>query len=328
MSQRNIQFNTPILFLVFNQPDITMITFEEIKKIKPKQLFISADGPRINNKKDKKECLEVRDLILDKVDWDCDIKTRFLDTNMGCKKAVSSGITWFFSHVDKGIILEYDCLPSRSFFGFCEKMLSKYESNPKVMSITGTNHIGYKNITDDSYFFSRIPSIWGWATWKDAWVKWDSDCLNHKLILDNINIHFQNNDHKFFWTKKLKKVKLEMDKTWGHPLVFSFFLNDGLCVTPKKNLITNIGFSENATNATYTDDLNSNLKRYELKINETNINICANHKYDSLYTESLMKSEPKILREYIISTLFRFMPLSIVSKIRNIYKFMKSENEN
>ena len=37
---------TPVLFLIFNQPKITFRTFEEIRKAKPKRLFVSADGPR------------------------------------------------------------------------------------------------------------------------------------------------------------------------------------------------------------------------------------------------------------------------------------------
>lgn len=34
---------TPVLFLIFNRPDVTKRVFAEIAKAKPKQLFVAAD---------------------------------------------------------------------------------------------------------------------------------------------------------------------------------------------------------------------------------------------------------------------------------------------
>jgi hypothetical protein len=49
-------FNTPILFIVFNRPDVTQLVFDEIKKIKPAQLFISADATRDSVPHEKTYC--------------------------------------------------------------------------------------------------------------------------------------------------------------------------------------------------------------------------------------------------------------------------------
>jgi len=40
------QFETPILFLVFNRFDTAQRVFDEIRKQKPKYLYVAADGPR------------------------------------------------------------------------------------------------------------------------------------------------------------------------------------------------------------------------------------------------------------------------------------------
>ena len=40
------QFDVPILFLIFRRPHTTAKVFEKIKKVKPKKLYIAADGPR------------------------------------------------------------------------------------------------------------------------------------------------------------------------------------------------------------------------------------------------------------------------------------------
>ena len=41
-----MSFNTPILLIVLLDQKKTKNLFEIIKKIKPKRLFVSADGPR------------------------------------------------------------------------------------------------------------------------------------------------------------------------------------------------------------------------------------------------------------------------------------------
>ena len=158
-------FNTPILFLIFNRPEVTFAVFEQIQKIQPKYLFIAADGPR--NYKENELCKATRDVV-QKIDWDCELKTLFRNENLGCAKNVSSAIKWFFDHVEKGIILEDDCYPDLSFFSFCEELLNYYDNNDRIMAISGFNaQLGIKR-TKHSYFFAEIPLVWGWATWRKA----------------------------------------------------------------------------------------------------------------------------------------------------------------
>ena len=110
----------------------------EVITIKPKKLFIAADGPRKNIPNEDKICKQARELVLNAIDWECEINTLFRDTNLGCGNAVYQAINWFFSHVSMGIILEDDCVPNKSFFNFCQKMLDLHKDRDEVMHISGT----------------------------------------------------------------------------------------------------------------------------------------------------------------------------------------------
>ena len=110
--------NTAVLLIVFNRPDTTIQSLNAIRKAKPQRLYIAGDGPRDKTKSELEKINKVREIVKN-IDWPCEDKTLFRDKNLGCKKGVSSAITWFFEHEDKGIIIEDDCLPNLEFFAFC-----------------------------------------------------------------------------------------------------------------------------------------------------------------------------------------------------------------
>ena len=158
-------FNNPILFLIFNRPETTAPVFEQIKKIQPKYLYVAADGPRSNRPGEDELCKASKAIVLEGIDWDCEVKTLLRGKNMGCKRAVSDAINWFFENVEQGIILEDDCLPDESFFYYCEQLLEKYKYDNSIISIGGTN-LGYHFENNDSYAYSKFMNMWGWATWR------------------------------------------------------------------------------------------------------------------------------------------------------------------
>jgi len=132
----------------------------------------------LNKPGEEEKVKEVRDYVLNNIDWDCQVKTLLREKNLGCGKAVSEAITWFFESEEMGIILEDDCLPDRSFFGFCEAMLARYEMKKSIMMISGTSYLFNEVDSRFSYFFSKYFPIWGWATWKDRWQKYDFELTN------------------------------------------------------------------------------------------------------------------------------------------------------
>jgi len=116
---------SPVLFLIFNRPDTTTRVFEAIRAARPERLYVAADGPRMTREGEAERCAEAR-RIATAVDWPCEVKTLFRETNLGCRAAVSGAITWFFEHEEEGIILEDDCLPDPSFFPYCTELLAHY----------------------------------------------------------------------------------------------------------------------------------------------------------------------------------------------------------
>ena len=108
MSNEIQQQTPPVLFVVFNRLETVKKTLAAIREAAPRQFFIAADGPRESHPEEREMCQAVRNYILENIDWECEIKTRFLEKNLGCKVAVSSAIDWFFSEVEEGIILEDD----------------------------------------------------------------------------------------------------------------------------------------------------------------------------------------------------------------------------
>ena len=99
---------TPVLFLVFNRPDTTAKVFDAIRVAKPSRLYVASDGARANQPGEAEIVSKVRE-ISTSVDWSCEVKTLFQKENLGCKKAVSKGVSWFFEQEKEGIILEDDC---------------------------------------------------------------------------------------------------------------------------------------------------------------------------------------------------------------------------
>ena len=242
-------FDTPILYLIFNRPDLTEITFPSICNVKPKKLFIAADGPRTGNPDDELNCKIARQYVLSKIDWDCEVQTLFRDENLGCGKAVSSAISWFFSNVDEGIILEDDCLPDESFFKFCSILLDRYKNDEQIMHIGGNNfQFGIKR-GDGDYYYSILGHIWGWATWRRAWKHYEFNLVSANPISEESFYRaFNQNDLFINYYKGLfKDVANNKIDTWDYQWFYTILRIQGFAICPNINLVENIGFDKNAT---------------------------------------------------------------------------------
>lgn len=237
-----------VLFMVFNRPDKTKQVFESIRKAKPPRLYVAADGPRKGREQEEKYVERVRK-IATAVDWPCELKTLFREKNLGCKKAISSGITWFFEQEEQGIILEDDNLPDPSFFIFAEKMLEKYKQDKQVWQICGNNP---KNpgLESSEHFLSKIPSCWGWASWRDRWSHYDANMKywnkKSELVIHDKVPRRVYRDYK----NCFKQTKLGLVDTYDYQWTCLILINNGFVIKPYANLISNIGDTGlNATKA-------------------------------------------------------------------------------
>lgn len=242
--------DTPILFLVFNRPLLTKIVFDEIRKVKPSRLFIAIDGPRLGNLNDVDNINKIINIVTH-IDWECKLEILKRDKNLGCGLAVSSAIDWFFSIVEEGIILEDDCFPSSEFFLFCSEMLNLYRGSNEIISINGFNPESNIKYINESYTFTSYNLIWGWATWKCSWDLYNYDLsripwyerllkLFFKFKFDFVSIRS--------WHKHINLVIQGKINTWDYQWIYTALVYNRLVITPKNNLIENIGNYDSPTN--------------------------------------------------------------------------------
>lgn len=313
-------FDTPILFLIFNRYDNAQNVFDQIKKVKPKQLYIAADGPRIGYEEDKANCNKTREII-SQVDWSCEVKTLFRDQNLGCGIAISSAINWFFEHVTEGIILEDDCLPDLSFFPFCEELLAKYREDENIYLISGTNLQNGIKRGNASYYFSYYPVIWGWATWKRSWLNYNYDLPEFDTTFKSghLNHIFQSNNEKLYWRTKIQELESQKIKhTWDYQLLYTIWKNKGLCISPNENLVTNLGFRNASTHLFLRDSIREPSITHPLQFPLIHPQKVIERKADNyIYKHVFSHSFPRLIRltkENGISAILRYT-LSKFSKI-------------
>lgn len=251
------QFTTPIAFMIFNRPDTTERVFSEIAKARPAKLLVVADGPRENRAGEAEKCFAAK-AIIDRVDWDCEVLTNYSESNLGCKRRVSSGIDWVFTQVEEAIILEDDCLPDQTFFKFCQELLERYRYDHRVGLISGDNFQFGRRRNEDSYYFSKYAHIWGWATWRDRWSgSYDVSMANWPRIRDGgwLADIVGNGFEAAFWGRIFERVYRDEIDTWDYQWQFANWVEGRLTVIPATNLISNIGFNENATHTTEYSEL-------------------------------------------------------------------------
>ena len=241
-----------ILFLVFNRPELTARVFASIRDARPSRLYIAADGPRASRINENELCNLVR-YISTRIDWPCEVKTLFQDRNMGCMRAVSSGIDWFFKHEKEGIILEDDVVPVPSFFTFCHEMLKKYKDDDRVGMIAGSNLIS-NELKSSDYFFSEIYSIWGWATWRRVWQSYKVElddwpnAQKEYYLMNRFNAKLGR-----YFIDNFNNIKAGRIDTWDHQWAYNCIFNSKLCLTPSVNLVSNIG-----VDGTHSNQLSEN----------------------------------------------------------------------
>ena len=262
-------FKVPIAIFNFNRPVLTRRVFEVVRKIKPERLLLVADGPRADRPDDGRLCAEVRN-IFDEVDWKCEVSTNFSDTNLGSFKRNSSGLNWVFNTVEEAIILEDDCIPSLSFFPYCQELLDRYRHDLRIGTICGSNFgISRTERNIDSYYYSAYNFTWGWASWRRVWEKidlsmswWESE--RGKEMFQKTFAQTVEWQH---WHHLFESIhRGDRENAWDYQLLLSCFRYSQYGVIPRVNLISNIGFGDEATHCVDVDSPLHNLPRGEIEI--------------------------------------------------------------
>ena len=313
-------FTTPILIVAFNRTKPLERLFEVLSEIKPKKLYVSLDGPRLDNAEDVRKIKCVHNLIESKIDWDCDLKKRYSKENLGCGPGPVAGINWFFENESEGIILEDDCIPSRSFFKYCEELLVKYRNEPKVMTISGSRFPVDSSIGEDSYDFSIFPHIWGWATWKNSWDKFSFEMKSFQSSETYLRLQSLPSSHRasYEWNKRFESVHYGKNRSiWDYQWLYASWVNCGLCIHPKVNMVENIGFDDDSTH-TFDKDTSHALKAEEMNFPLVHPdNVSENQLVDIEIQKSIFTPKGKMnFLKYVLESIFPSFMIDILKSFR------------
>ncbi len=206
--------------------------------VMPSMLYIFQDG--LKKEEHRSEWEKVNEIIK-QVDF-CPVTLRISEKSKGCAQSIVSGIHEVLEQNDAVIVLEDDCVPAPNFMMYMLQGLEKYKEDKRVYEIgAGSWPVPVQR---DQYdvFGTRITWSWGWGTWKDRWSEFafDNDIIKRMtstpegsrvfacwgggceaMLSDTIAGKLDAWD--IYWTLHVQEVK-------------------GICVSPYRSLIHNIGF--------------------------------------------------------------------------------------
>lgn len=312
--------NTPILLLAFNRPDLVKQSLERLRESSAKNLWISVDGPRNGNTSDAEANLEIKEIC--RYFAIKNSQMRFGNVNEGCRDGVISGISWFFQHVDAGIILEDDIEVDDGYLRVMGQLLEDRRDDLSVFSISSHSNVNSKDKSYHPHELVMMPMcrVWGWATWSDRWqkhVRLLESCSQKKLISFFLSMPW-----KYRAVNNARMLMLCREKiidTWDYEWNFTHIFFNGRSVTPCTNYCRNHGFRADATHTldamnqpwttceVYPSDLHDDQKALPI-INEVEKDIIQN-----VAQECGFQYEPNVAKEYLAA-----LKHMLSCKIKNI----------
>lgn len=240
-----------VLILFFCRDEQLSQVFEAVKQARPSRLYLCQDGPRAGRADDAAGIARCREIVSDEnIDWECQVHRWYREENMGCDPSGFFAQKWLFAHEEMGVVLEDDIVPAQAFFPFCKELLERYRDEPRVHMICGMNLEGVNRHTEDSYFFTRRGSIWGWASWRRVLDSWDGKYtwMDDPKQIETIRRH--TNDWEFENLMRMAEQHRATGKEHFESInLASIYLSNGLELVPKYNLTKNVGISQETTHA-------------------------------------------------------------------------------
>jgi hypothetical protein len=301
---------TPVVFIIYNRPEKTQQSFASIQVYQPEILYIIADGPR--NEEDELKVRKTREIV-EQIDWNCEVIQIYSETNMSCGLRIYTGLNEVFESTEKAIIIEDDIVVSQDFFTFCSTMLNHYENDPRLMAVNGWNGWIEYNSNQQDAFLNKYNSVWGWATWKRAWEKYQFEPDHEiEMVSNSLKKYFNNHSREKLALHTYKQRLWQNYNTWDMQWNLAIFLNNGLIISSSRNLCSNIGFDLEGTHLTQEDfrklytpqiksintskilieeDYNTSLQKFDFGMELMSI-VCT---YDHVAKVMLLHKNPQII---------------------------------
>lgn len=242
----------PIALFVYNRPAHTRRTLEALTvnpEARESTLHLFCDGPKPSaSLADLQAIAEVRRVVRESP-WCGRIEIHESSINLGLAKSIVQGVTTLVKKHGRIIVLEDDIRVTTGFLRYMNVALDIYENSLRVMQVSAYAYPTSRTSQNSTYFLKAM-SCWGWATWARAWQTYDDDA--HALLS--------------FWTANaarstgfnldgsgdyLDQLQANVDgrkSTWAVKWFASWMKHDGLCLYPTKSLAQNEGHDNSGTN--------------------------------------------------------------------------------
>jgi hypothetical protein len=240
--------DVPVALILFRRADTLRAVFRAVAAARPRRLYLIADGPRPGRPEEETAVAAAR-AVAERVDWPCAVTRIYADGNMGLRARVESGLDALFAAEERAIVVEDDCVPDASFFPFCAELLERYAADPRVMAVSG-DCFQPRPPAPHSYYFSRYPHCWGWATWRRAWALYDGPMADWPALRDGPWLRELLGDRRAAagWRATFDRVYAGEVDSWAYRWTYSCWRRGGLTALPAVNLVSNIGFGGAASN--------------------------------------------------------------------------------
>jgi hypothetical protein len=288
-------FAAPIIYVFFNRPDVTRQTFARIRAVRPAKLHLISDGPRATKAGEAERCNQCREIVASMIDWPCEVTRDYAESNLGCGKRLSSGLTRAFAELGEGIVLEDDVLPHPDFFPFCASLLAEHRNNPQIHSIGGFNPLDRYAPKDGPTVPTMFNSIWGWASWQRSWQDYRFDISEWKDPSVQAQLRQNTGDDLIFqqYAHGLQKTATGELDSWDYQWTFAMLRHKRHALASATNFIENVGFSGDATHTHTPEPWLRGLRSHAATTTTSTRDFRApDRTHDHLYGQVLMSGSP------------------------------------
>lgn len=242
----------PIALFVYNRLLHARQTVEALAKNElaaDSELFVYSDGPR--SEADKEKVAAVREYLATITGFKA-VTVVNRGENFGCARSITSGVSEIVNTFGQIIVVEDDIVTSPYFLRYMNDALALYRDEESVACIHGYLYPLTGQLPET--FFIRGADIWGWATWKRAWDRYEPD---GRKLLNELKVRKLARNFNFDGTHDITRMLEEQIAgkidTWDIQWCASAFLGKMLTLYPGKSLVQNIGYDCSGTHCRTSD---------------------------------------------------------------------------
>lgn len=240
----------PIIIFAFNRLEVLKNAVSSLlqnKEAADCDLFIFVDGARENKRGEAEKVCAVQEYVKTIEGFKC-VHYTFSEVNKGLAKSIIGGVSEILYKYGKAIVVEDDLYLSRSFLRFMNDMLNKYESDERIMQVSGygckLTRLG--DYPYDAYINERAQ-CWSWATWKNRWDTVDWNVTDYETLSASPKLQKAFNQRGSDLFGMLKGCMEHKVDSWYIRFHYSMYKQCRYSITPVKSLVRNDGFGEEAT---------------------------------------------------------------------------------